>query len=292
MPKFASPPMLISVGALLIAMVSLQTGASVAKGLFPLVGAQGATALRLGLAAVMTFALWRPWRTRVAPGSWRPIFAYGVSLGVMNLVFYMALRTIPLGLAVALEFTGPLTLAVIASRRPIDFLWVAFAVAGVLLLAPLGPASARLDPTGVLFALAAGVCWALYIVFGQKAGAGGRGHALAYGTIIAATVATPFGVLHAGARLWDITLLPSALTVALMTSVVPYALEMFAMTRLSTRTFGILMSAEPALGVLSGFLLLAERLSGRQMLAVATIIVASVGTVMTQKRPASAPAAN
>jgi inner membrane transporter RhtA len=198
------------VGAAIAAMFLIQSGASLAKGLFPLVGAAGATVLRLLFASIMMLAIWRPWRTPVAAARRAPIAAYGVVLGAMNLTFYLALNRIPLGIAVALEFTGPLGLALISSRRSLDVLWVAIASVGVCLLLPIGAAPATLDPLGVALALGAGVFWALYILFGQKAGAGGSGPAVAYGSIIAGLVVAPFGFVDAGPTLFSAAVVPTA----------------------------------------------------------------------------------
>jgi len=162
---------LMSVLLLLIAMGSIQVGASLAKTLFHTVGAAGAVALRTAFATLMLAVVLRPWRTRFSAGAWPALAVYGVSLGVMNFLYYMALRTLPLGITVAIEFTGPLVVAVVSSRRAVDFLWAVLAAAGLVLLLPIAHAEANVDPTGVLFALGAGACWALYIVFGQKAGA-------------------------------------------------------------------------------------------------------------------------
>jgi inner membrane transporter RhtA len=271
------------IGAAIGAMFLIQSGASLAKGLFPLVGASGATALRLLFASLMMLAIWRPWRARVGGRERRFIFAYGVVLGSMNLAFYSALSRIPLGVAVALEFTGPLGLALVSSRRRLDFLWVAIASIGVYLLLPIGVASAALDPFGVLLALIAGLFWALYIVFGQKAGAGGSGPAVAYGSVVASLVVAPFGFAHAGAALFSAAVVPTAMLVALLSSALPYSLEMISMTRLPARTFGILMSVEPAVAALSGFLILHEHLSIAQLVAIGMVIVASAGTVSTHE---------
>ena len=170
-PRLAST--VLSVAVLLVAMMSFQAGASIAKSLFAAGRAQprGAVALRVGVGAVLLLIVFRPWRTRPTAVAWRSIVAYGVSLGVMNLFFYTALATVPLGVAVALEFSGPLAVATLSSRRPIDFLWIALAVGGLLMiLRPTGAPGSALKPVGVACALGAGVCWALYIVFGQKAG--------------------------------------------------------------------------------------------------------------------------
>jgi inner membrane transporter RhtA len=169
---------LAPIATILIAMVSIQSGAALAKQLFPLVGAAGASALRLVFAAAILLLVWKPFGGNradpVGPAVRRAVMFYGVSLGTMNLLFYFALERIPLGLAVAFEFCGPLTIALIRSRRTLDVLWVVCAVSGLALLLPMGN-PARLDPVGVAFALGAGVCWALYIVFGQAAGAAMHG---------------------------------------------------------------------------------------------------------------------
>src|SRR6476620_2622173 len=159
---------LLPVGSLLLGMLCFQCGATLAKQLFPLVGAQGATAMRLGLGALILWLLWRPWRRLANRQGWASLWGYGLTLGVMNFCFYMALRTIPLGIAVALEFLGPLAIALFGSRRALDFLWVALAVAGLALLLPWQAQHAQLlDPVGVMYALAAAVGWATYILLGR-----------------------------------------------------------------------------------------------------------------------------
>lgn len=277
-------PVALAIGALLISMVSYQCGASLAKHLFPAVGAQGATAYRLGLSALILLLWRRPWR-RLNGTSWRSLWAYGLAMGAMNLVFYMSLRTIPLGIAVALEFTGPLALAVFSSRRLIDFAWIALVVAGLGLLLPLHGEVQTLDPMGVAYALAAGLGWALYIVFGKKAGEAHGGDAVTWGTSIGALLAIPFGVAHAGGALLSPSLLPYALGVAVLSSALPYSLEMVALTRLPARTFSTLLSLEPAVAALAGAVLLSEHLSLLQWLAIVAIIVAAAGTALSVRRP-------
>lgn len=272
------------IALLLVAMVSIQSGAALAKHLFPAVGASGATALRLALATLMLVAVFRPWRMRVERHQWPALLAYGVSLGLMNLMFYKALETVPLGIAIALEFTGPLAVALFGSRHLRDVVWVALAVLGLVLLVPEQGTQA-LDPVGVAYALGAGACWALYIVFGQKAGSDHGPQTVALGSCIAAAVAVPFGVVHAGTALLSPALLPIAFGVALLSTALPYSLEMVALTKLPTRTFGMLMSLEPAIGALCGLLFLHERLSVLQWLAIAAIIVASGGAAMTSRAP-------
>lgn len=272
-----------SILALLGSMCSIQIGAALAQHLFPIVGAPGTTALRVSLAALILLAIRRP-SLRLDRASWRALVLYGASLGLMNLCFYLALRTIPLGVAVAVEFIGPLVVAAASHRSRLDILWLALAAAGLLLLAPLGApfqSAGPLDPMGLLLALAAGVFWGLYILFGQQAGKIGEGAASALGMAIAALIVLPFGAASAGARLLDPHLLPLALTVAVLSSALPYSLEMFALTRLPRATFGTLMSLEPAIGALSGFVLLGQQLSLRQGAAIAAIIAASAGAALS-----------
>ncbi|MBD8732396.1 threonine/homoserine exporter RhtA [Pseudomonas sp. CFBP 13710] len=280
-----TPPSLTTklypIALLLIAMASIQTGASLAKGMFPLIGAQGTTALRLIFASLFMLVLLRPWRAKLTWTTLQTVMIYGIALGCMNLLFYMSLRTVPLGIAVALEFTGPLAVAILASRKAVDFAWVALAVVGLLLLIPMGEAQAGLDPVGVCYALGAGVCWALYILYGQKAGADNGVQTAALGVMIAAVFIAPIGIAHAGSALLDMALIPTAIAVAILSTALPYSLEMVALTRLPARTFGTLMSMEPAIGALSGLLFLHEVLSPTQWLAIGAIIMASVGATLT-----------
>lgn len=275
----------LAVGVLLIAMVSYQCGASLAKHLFPQVGAQGATAYRLGLSALFLLLWRRPWRRRGIQRDGRALWGYGLAMGAMNMVFYLSLRTIPLGIAVALEFTGPLALAMASSRRWVDFVWIALVIAGLALLLPLRGDVHALDPLGVAYALAAGVGWALYIVLGKRAGASYGGDAVTLGTSIGALLALPFGIAHAGATLLSPALLPYALGVALLSSALPYSLEMMSMTRLPARTFSTLLSLEPAVAAIAGVVLLGERLTMLQWLAIVAIIVAAAGTALSVQRP-------
>ena len=268
-------PILAIVGS----MVSIQIGAALAQRLFPLAGAPGTTALRVALAALILLAIRRPSLRGLDRASWRALGLYGASLGLMNLCFYLALRTIPLGVAVAVEFIGPLVVAAASHRSRIDILWLVFAAGGLALLAPWG--GQALDPQGLLLALGAGVFWGLYILFGQAAGRIAEGAAPALGMAVAAVVVIPFGVASAGVRLLDPALLPLGLTVAVLSSALPYSLEMFALTRLPRTTFGTLMSLEPAIGALSGFLLLGQHLSLRQGAAIAAVILASAGAAFS-----------
>lgn len=274
---------LFPVGLLLIAMASIQSGASLAKTMFPIIGAQGTTSLRLTFASLIMFLILRPWRAKFTTQSLKTVIVYGIALGGMNFLFYMSLRSVPLGIAVALEFTGPLAVAIYTSRRPIDFIWIGLAITGLLLLIPIGESAQGIDPIGAGYALSAGVCWALYILYGQRAGADNGVQTAALGVIIAALFFAPIGVYHAGAALLTPGLIPIAIGVALLSTALPYTLEMIALTRMPTRTFGTLMSIEPAFGALSGLLFLNEVLSFTQWIAISCIIMASIGATLTMR---------
>lgn len=254
-------------------MISLALGTSFAKTLFPLIGAQGTSAYRVGLSAVVLLAIWRPWRYRFSAGDLRTIGLYGGAIGAMNLLFYMSLKTIPLGLALAIEFSGPLTLALIHSRRLVHFLWIGLAVAGLALLLPMGDGSHNLDMGGMFLAGTAGVFWALYIIFGKRLSHIPAGQSVAMGMTMAAVVVVPFGVAEAGLSLLQPGILLSGLAVAVFSSALPYVLDMNALRQIPKRTFGVITSAEPAVGALAGLIMLHEYLSGLQWLAVAAIVV-------------------
>lgn len=265
--------------ALMGSLVSLSVGTSFAKHLFPAVGAEGTTAYRIVFATLILMALWRPWRQRWVRDDIGPLALYGFTLGAMNLLFYSSLKTIPFGLAIAIEFTGPLAVALWTSRRATDLLWVALAVLGLALILPWRglDAPGALDPVGMGFALAAGICWALYIVFGQRVARRYGGLATPMGMLAAAVLVLPIGVAQAGAALLDSRWLLAGLAVAVLSSAIPYTLEMYALRHLPKRTFSILLSLEPAVGAVAGWIVLAERLSPTQWLAMGFIMAASMG---------------
>lgn len=276
---------LVPLLAVLGSVSALGLGTSFAKQLFPLVGAQGTTALRVGFSALLMLLLYRPWRYALQRQDALGILRYGVALGFMNLLFYMAIRTIPFGLAVAIEFAGPLAVAMWASRRPVDFVWLGLASLGLALILPWTAAPGALDPVGVGYALAAALSWALYIVHGKRVGHLPIGLSVSLGLGVAALVVFPFGLVHAGAALFTPSILLFALGVALVSSAIPISLEMVALKRLSPGVFGILISLEPAVAALLGLLLLDEHLSAQQWLAIACTIAAAVGSTLTARRP-------
>jgi len=258
----------------LAGIVSVQLGSALAKNLFDEVGSFGTVALRLFFAAAVLMLLWRP-SLRLDRRIWTVVVAYGVTLGLMNLCFYLALARIPLGIAVTVEFLGPLAVALAGSRRWLDAFWAVLAAGGVVLLLE---GRGDLDLVGFLFALAAGLCWGLYILVSAALGRRtSEGNGLALGMAVAALVAVPFGVVDSGTALLAPLVLVAGLGVALLSSVVPYTLDLEALRRIPPRVFGILMSLEPAMAALIGLVVLQESLHLMQWVAVLCVVAASVG---------------
>lgn len=278
---------ILAIASVLLAMVTIQSGASIAKQLFPVIGPAGTTALRVGFSALMLWLVFRPWRQLPQGRNWRAVIVYGLCLGGMNLLFYMAIARIPLGIGVALEFTGPLAVALFSSRRRLDLLWVALALGGILLLLPDMRSVDALDPVGVMLALGAGACWAGYILFGQRAGnLASGGITVALGMTVAACFLVPIGLASAGTALFSWQVIPLAIAVAALSSALPYSLEMVALKNLPAQSFSVLMSLEPAIAAMAGFLLLSELLSVTQWLAILLVIGASLGSTLSgQKKP-------
>jgi inner membrane transporter RhtA len=261
----------------LTGIVSVQFGAALATTLFQDVGPAGTVLLRIGFAALIMFVAVRPrWRD-YDRSALRLIGVFGVALAVMNLSFYEALDRIPLGIAVTVEFVGPLAVAIAGSRRLLDLVWTFLAGAGIVLLANPGGAGG-VDTTGVLFALAAGVCWGGYIVLAERAGPRFQG---SDGVTLAMVVAAVFpivpGVLEAGDALLDPTTLAIGAGVGLLSSAIPYSLETEALRRIPRQVFSVLMSLEPAVAALAGFLILGQDLVPREIVAIGLVVAASVG---------------
>ena len=269
--------------AVLVAIFSVQGGAALAKGLFPVLGAAGTAGMRIALSALMLVAVFRPPLGRLTRAQWRAVVPYGITLGAMNLLFYLALARVPLGLAVTLEFIGPLGVAVAHSRRALDLLWVIMAAAGIALIAPWQ--AHGIDPAGALLALCAGGCWAAYIVLGGRLSqvlTGGI--AVATGMLVASLTIVPLAMLGATLPPLTLPLLGTGLLVALLSSALPYTCEMHALRTMPARTFSIIMSLEPAVAALCGVAFLGERLAPTQWLSVALVIGASAGAAMTSRK--------
>ncbi len=272
--------------ALLGSLLSLCLGTSYAKHLFSALGAEGVSALRIGLSACLLMAFLRPWRQTWARRDWLPLAAFGGTLGLMNLLFYEAIARIPLGVAIAIEFTGPLTVAVWHSRKAIDWLWVGLVAAGLALLFPLPGLQAwsNLDPNGVSFALLAAVCWALYIIQGQRVAQRHGVQSIAMGMAFAACVVVPVGLVQSGGFILQPQWWWPGLLVAMFSSALPYGLEMFALKHLPRHTFSICLSLEPVIGSATAWWWLGEALTAPQWLAIGLIMLASIGSAWTGAR--------
>ncbi|MCC3152972.1 EamA family transporter [Hymenobacter sp. BT770] len=278
--RFGSLPPVPSV---LMAILSVQAGAAIAKGLFPVVGAAGAAGMRIGLSAVMLLVAFRPPLRQLTAVQWRAVIPYGVALGTMNFLFYLALARIPLGLCVTLEFVGPLLLAVAGSRRALDLVWVLLAGVGIALIAPW--TGQGVDLLGALFALLAGACWVAYIVLGGRVSQvlpGGA--AVATGMLFATLTILPFTVASGSLALLTPTLYGAGVALALLSSALPFSLEMNALRILPARSFSILMSLEPAAAALCGLVFLKEHLIPTQWLAITLVVAASIGATVSAKK--------
>jgi inner membrane transporter RhtA len=269
------------VGLVLAGGISVQFGGALAVTLMPRAGALGVVTLRLLAAAIVLLLVCRPRLRGHSRADWVTVIVFGIAMGGMNGLFYEAVARIPLGPAVTLEVLGPLTLSVLTSRRLINVLWAALALGGVFLLG--GGGFSDLDPTGVAFALGAGAMWAAYIMFSARTGRRfPQADGLALAMAVAALLFLPLGITAAGTRLLDPTTLALGSAVALLSSVLPYTLELLALRRLPASTFAILMSLEPAIAATAGFLILGQSLSLTEAAAIALVIGASIGAVRTQ----------
>jgi len=274
-----------SIALVLGAVLSVQTGAAAATTLFDRVGPAGAVLLRTLFAALALAAVWRPSLRGHSRREWRLVAGLGIALAGMNLSFYAGLDRIPLGIAVTFEFVGPLGVAIVGSRRSADLLWAAFAAVGIALLSP--GVGGSLDALGVAFALLAGAFWAAYILLTARVGrAFERGDGLALAMAISTLVLIPGGIVGGGADLLAAGVLAVGIAVALLSSAIPYSLELEALRRLPESTFGVLMSLEPAVAALVGLAFLGQSLSARELAAIALVVVASAGALGTARAPA------
>jgi inner membrane transporter RhtA len=274
------PPTLLVLGA----VASVQFGGAFAKTIFDEIGPGGTVFLRVFFAALILGALWRPALSGRSVADWRLVIAYGFVLVAMNLSFYEALDRIPLGIAVTFEFVGPLGVAIAGSRRALDLLWVALAAAGIVLLSDFG--TADLDGLGVALALVAGGFWAAYILLAARVGRrypGGEG--LALGMAVGVLMVAPVGLADGGGDLFSAEVLAIGLAVAILSSAIPYTLELEALRRMPQGVFGVLMSLEPAAAALAGFIVLGEGLATRELVAIALVVTASAGAARNANVP-------
>jgi inner membrane transporter RhtA len=274
----------LAVGLVVTAVTTLQVGAGFAVKLFDELGPAGTALVRLAVAAAVLWAIWRPDPRGHPAADLRVAVLFGLTLGAMNWAIYSAMDRIPLGVAVTIEFVGPLGVAVAGSRRPLDLLWVVLAAAGILLLA--GPAGSDLDALGIVFALLAGAAWAAYILLSVRVGrlfGGGRGLAIAMAA--GAVLVAPAGIAQAGDALLRPELLAAGAGVALASSVIPYSLELEALRRLPARVFGVLMSLEPAVAALAGLLVLGQALAAAEVVAIGLVVLASAGAAAGAEGP-------
>lgn len=282
--KRVQHPALTPIAFILVAAFSVQGGAAIAKGIFPYIGVAATATVRIVLSAVIVLAVFRPAVHRFTVAQWRAVVPYGITIGVMNLLFYEALVRIPLGLAVALEFVGPLAVAIVGSRRALDVVWVGLAMAGIALIAPF-QADDAVDPVGVTYALLTGACWAAYIVVGGRVSQRlDAGVAVATGMAVAALVVMPFALVDGGIEKFAPGLLVPCVALAVLSSALPFTLEMKALRLLPGRTFSVFMSLEPVIAALCGLVLLGEHLTRTQWIAVALMVVASAGATASVRR--------
>jgi inner membrane transporter RhtA len=279
--KATPPPVLV-----LLSMTTVQVGAAMAKSLFASIGPAGAVLLRVGLGALILLILWRPPLHGYSWREYRWALLFGGVLAAMNFSFYQALDRIPLAVAVTIEFVGPLAIALFGSRHLINLLWVALAGTGIVLLAPTGLfGGTALDPLGVGLALLAGIFWGTYILVSAQVGRSFPGVVgLALAMVVAAVLLLPIGIIGAGAALLNGRFLLIGAGVAVLSSVLPYSLELEALRRLPSQVFGVLMSLEPGFAALVGLLLLHEQLGVRSAVAIALVIAASLGATRLSKR--------
>lgn len=275
-------PQLQALGLLLIAMISLQSSGSLAKVLFEQFPIITVSALRLTFSAVILAIIFQVWKIQFKQIKWKAIVSYGVALAGMNMLFYLAIDRLPLGLAVSFEFIGPLSVALYYARQKFDFIWVGLAIIGLILLFPFDQAKQPLDLLGVFLALAAGACWALYIIAGQRPSGVSGNHTVCLGMFVGSIILMPIALsIGLPASVFEINHLMLFITLAILASALPFTLEMIALRNLTALSFGTLMSIEPAVAALSGFVFLGEQLLWNQWLALLTIICASIGCTYT-----------
>ena len=268
----------LPIAAVIAAMASFQLGAAFAKSLFPVLGPLGTATLRVVLGAAVLVVFGRPWRNWPTPARLFPLVAFGVAMVATILMFYFAIARLPLGVAMALQFLGPLGLAVAGSRRAIDLVWAGLAGLGVWGLTLAGQGSLTLDWVGVLWGIGAGAGWACYIVFGRAASKAFGGATAGLSMVIGAVLMLPFGLHEAREVIWTTALIGPAIGLALFTAAIPLTLDLYAMPRMKAQTFSIFMSLEPAFAVAVGYVFLQERLAAFQIIGIVAVMLAALGS--------------
>ncbi len=285
MLNFKNTPHVQALLLLLIAMISVQSSGSLAKILFDQFPILTVAAMRLLLGSVILALIFKIWQIDFRQVKWKAIISYGIALAGMNAMFYLSINRLPLGIAVSFEFIGPLSVALYYARQKFDFVWVGLAILGLILLFPFDQVSQNLDLIGIAFALAAGACWALYIVAGQKPSGISGNHTVCLGMFIGMLCLMPISLFSGmSPNVFEPSNLVYFITLAVLASALPFTLEMIALRNLTALSFGTLMSVEPAIAALSGFIFLGEQLLWNQWLALATIIAASIGCTYTTQQ--------
>ncbi|GAB3479303.1 EamA family transporter [Marinomonas epiphytica] len=273
--------LVVSITALLIAIVSITAGAALAKSMFSVFTPEDVTVLRLSVSAVLLFILLKAWRVRPTRKSLSTVFAYGLAVAGMNLFFYLSIKTVPVGVALAVELIGPLSVAAFYSQKRSDYLWVLLAATGIFLLLPKSAQVESLDVTGLCYALVAAFFWGAYIVMGKKAGEHFGSKAPSLGLICASLMVMPVGNSDSISQILDMNLFLFVVVIAMLSSAIPLMLEMFALRNLPTNVYGVMASGEPVMGAIVSFFILGEQLSVQQCLGVGAIVVASMGIVLS-----------
>jgi inner membrane transporter RhtA len=276
----ASDRTMLAAFAIFVGQVSNGVGAAWAKALFPVMGPEGVVALRIGFSALLLGVLTGAWRLRLPRDQWVNLAGYGICLGLMNSVAYQAFSRIPIGIGMAIEVTGPLTLVILGSRRASDFAWLGGTVAGLALVLFPGAEIAPLDIVGIGFAMCSATCWAGYIVFGSRLAKVGSGRVVAAGALIASIFVLPFGALTAGVTMFHPESLALGLGVAILTSAFPYFLQMLALRQLPRALYGVIAGGVPAVGAAMSYIVLGEQLAARQWLGICLVVVAAAGCTL------------
>ena len=285
MPVLKNTPYLQAILLLLVAMISIQSSGSLAKVLFDQFPVLTVSAMRLFLGAIILALIFKIWQINFKQVKWAAILSYGIALAGMNALFYLSIERLPLGIAVSFEFVGPLSVALYSARQKFDFIWIGLAILGLVLLFPFNQATESLDTLGIVLALAAGACWALYIVAGQKPSGVSGNHTVCLGMWVAMLCLMPIALCSGfSSRIFEPAYLGYFIALAVLASALPFSLEMIALRNLTALSFGTLMSVEPAIAALSGLIFLGEQLLWNQWLALATIITASIGCTYTTQQ--------